>query len=276
MGPDWIAKLGGQFERDAQDRVIAVSLRATWASDADIAALTAFGQLERLDLSRTRITDRALFHLRNVRSLQEVDLAFAEQVGDPAHAVIRDWKNLRRLNLRGTRVGDATAAAAGALTNLESLDLALTDVQDFGFEAISAAGGLKALALGGSRISEASLQFLRQMVKLELLDLSAPTAAIGFKGGMTLTDRSFNAIASLGKLKDLRLGYNRFPGRALAGLNPLERLGLEFCGGVGDEAVPRLAAWRGLKIVDLHGTKMTAKGVEELRQLRPDTDIRWE
>ena len=52
-----------------------------------------------------------------------MNLAYAERIGDPAHAVIKEWKHLTKLSLRGTVVADETAAAAASLPLLETLDL---------------------------------------------------------------------------------------------------------------------------------------------------------
>lgn len=273
-GLDWVAALGGAVRGDGQ----AVTLRGTWVTDGDLAELAKLPVLDTLDLSRTRVTDRGLFFLKSADQLRDVNLAFAENVGDPVHAVIRNWKSLRRLNLRGTRVGDATAASAAALPALEALDIALSDVQDFGLEALSGSTSLRELAMGGSRISEPALQFLRQMQELRLLDLSAPTQAISFNGGMNLGDRSIDAIASLAALRELRLGYSRFQPRAvpvLKRLENVERLSLEYCPGVTDEAVAVFADWKSLRSVEVTGTKMTEKGVAGLRRLRPDLQVLW-
>lgn len=273
-GLDWVGALGGAVQGEGQ----AVSLRGTWVTDGDLAELAKVPVLDTLDLSRTRVTDRGLFFLKGADQLRDVNLAFAENVGDPIHAVIRNWKSLRRLNLRGTRVGDATAASAAALPALEALDIALSDVQDFGLEALSGSTSLRELAMGGARISEPALQYLRQMQELRVLDLSGPTQAISFNGGMNLTDRSIDAIASVAALRELRLGYNRFAPRAMPVLKRLEnveRLGLEYCPGVTDAAVPVLAEWKSLRIVELTGTKMTEKGIAELRRLRPDLQVLW-
>lgn len=129
------------------------------------------------------------------------------------------------------------------------------------------------LAFGGARVSETALQFLRHLPGLVKLDTSAPTQAIAFNGGINLSEHSMDAIASLAAARDLHLGYNRFPARLLQVLTRLEhveRLGLEDCPGLTDEAVPILAGWNSLRLIDLTGTKVTPGGIEQLRRLRPD------
>src|SRR5690349_14619726 len=114
-GPDWITALGGRVELDAAGDVESVNLRTSWVTDGDLLELAKLPKLQRLDLSRTRISDQGLSYLKKATELREVNLAYAERIGDPAHAVISEWKHLRRLSLRGTVVADETAAAAAKL-----------------------------------------------------------------------------------------------------------------------------------------------------------------
>jgi hypothetical protein len=273
--PGWLADLGGQAEFGPGGEIAAVNLRASWVTDGDLLELARMPKLRRLDLSRTRISDQGLSYLKRATALEEVNLAFAERIGDPAHATIKEWKNLRRLSLRGTVAADETAAAAAALPALESLDIADSIVGDPGLEALGLAPKLRELAMGNIRISEMGYQSLRQFTNLEVLDLSGGR----HRGHTTLNEQSLAAVSSLTGLRVLRLGHVKFPARSmpvLLALSRLERLGLEFSPDVDDSAIPHLIAWKSLRTVDLHGTKVTAEGVAKLRAARPDCRVLWE
>ena len=54
----WIDGLGGRVERDPAGQIVAVNLRASWVSDGDLLELARMPKLQRLDLSRTRISTR--------------------------------------------------------------------------------------------------------------------------------------------------------------------------------------------------------------------------
>src|SRR5438128_1210806 len=54
---NWITNLGGKIERDAAGRIVAVNLRGSWINDAGMIELARLPDLERLDLSHTRISD---------------------------------------------------------------------------------------------------------------------------------------------------------------------------------------------------------------------------
>ena len=57
---EWVAQLGGTLQRNAENQIIGLNLRATWVSDADLAEVAKWKHLERIDLSLTRITDQGL------------------------------------------------------------------------------------------------------------------------------------------------------------------------------------------------------------------------
>jgi hypothetical protein len=271
-GVDWIAALGGSLERDPAGHIRTVNLRATWVTDGDLIELARLPKLETLDLSQTRITDQGLAYLKMARGLLDVNLAYAEKIGDPAHAVIREWKHLRRLSLRGTVIADETAASAASLPELEMLDIGDSIVGDVGLEALALAPKLKELSMGNIRISDYGYQSLREFTNLRHLDLSGGR----HRGFTTMKEEAVEAVASLSQLRVLRLGHIKFPAKSMAVLSRLpsvERLGLEFCPEVGDDALPHIAGWKSLRWVDLHGTKVTPDGVAELRKQRPDCTI---
>jgi hypothetical protein len=273
-GPEWIGGLGGRVEFDAKGRIQAVNLRASWVSDGDLVELARLPELERLDLSQTRISDQGLGFLKTAPNLREVNLAYAERIGDPAHAIIRHWKKSQRLSLRGTVVADETAASAASLPELEALDIADTIVGDVGLEALSVSTSLRELTMGNIRISEVGYQSLRGFTTLEHLDISGRRPV----GVSTLSERAVAAIASLEQLRVLKLGHVKLPAGSMAVLKALsnvEKLGLEYSPEIGDEDIPHLAAWKSLRWVDLNGTKVTAESVAALRMQRPDCKILW-
>jgi hypothetical protein len=274
-GNEWITALGGHFETDSSGNIQAVNLRTSWVTDGDLLELARLPKLQRLDLSRTRISDQGLSYLKKASQLREVNLAYAERIGDPAHAVVKEWKNLTRLSLRGTVVADETAAAAASLPNLEALDITDTIVADIGMEALASAPKLKELSIGNIRMSELGYQSLRQFTNLLQLDLSGGK----YRGNNTLSTRAVDAISSLRQLRVLKLGHVKFPVKSLATLSALanvETLGLEYSPEIGDAAVPILSGWKSLRQVDLHATKFTKEGIAALRQQRPDCKILWE
>jgi internalin A len=269
--PDWIAALGAKVSKDRAGNIVAVDLRGSWVYDSELIDLARLRHLEKLDLSHTRISDEGMIYLR------------AEQITDQGMSAIKDWKHLKRLNLRGTRISDGALEIVSHLAQLEALDIANTPVTDNGLDSLMTLINLKELSLGRRRESDNEVELLRLLPTLTHLNLSGPSDAerpdstyrrAGESGPMR-TDL-VRAIAELKDLRVLKLGYTNITADGLGilgGLPKVERLGLEACPRIGDEAAAELANWKSLKSVDLQETKVTEKGAEALRRAKPGLTI---
>jgi hypothetical protein len=281
--PDWIAALGGTTEVDAKGNTVAVNLRGAWVNDVELIDLANLPHLARLDLSHTRITDEGMLHLKPATGIRELNLYYAELITDQGMSAIRNWKMLKRLNLRGTRVANGTLEIVSRLPQLESLDIANTQVTDNGMDQLIALTNLKELALGRSRVGEAELGFLRMLPTLTSLDLSGarplpPDMSLARRAPTVppIPGKTIEALAQLKDLRKLKLGYSGVSAgdlKTLSSLENVERLGLEECPRVDDAAAAELAHWKGLKYLDLQATHMTAQGVEALRKAKPGLNI---
>ena len=272
---DWVDGLGGKIERDAAGSVIAVNLRGTWVGDSELLDLAHLAQLERLDLSHTRITDEGMLYLKPATGIRELNLYYAEQITDQGMSAIKDWKNLKRLNVRGTRISDGTLAIAGALTGLESLDVAYTEITDSGLDALVPLTHLKELSIGRSKLGGSELEVLRLLTTLEYLDLGGPHPGAGGKketGVSPLPASVPRAISELKQLRVLKLAYSGIGAdglRILSSLDKVEKLALEGCIHVDDQALAELTQWKSLKYLDVQETKVTQQGVAALEKAKP-------
>src|SRR5262252_4072857 len=148
----WIARLGGKIERDPAGRIVAVNLRGSWVNDADMIELARLPDLERLDLSHTRISDEGMLNLKAAPKIAELKLFYSEWITDQGLTAIKEWKHLKRLDVRGTRISDGTLEIVSGLTGLEALDIAHTEVTDLGLENLITLINLKELSLGRGRL----------------------------------------------------------------------------------------------------------------------------
>jgi len=280
-GPgDWIERLGGKVERSATGKVVGVNLRGSWINDAEMVQLAAMPDLERLDLSHTRITDEGLMRLKPASKIRELNLYYAEWITDQGMSAISGWKHLKRLNVRGTRVSDGTLEIVAKMTDLEALDIAHTQVTDNGLEHLITLVQLKELAVGGGRRSPAALGVLRMLPTLTHLDLSgarpAPPDMGNREGGAGIPEQTLKAIAELKDLKVLKLGHSSITAaglRLLSSLDKIEKLGLEGCRRVDDSAIEVFSQWKSLRYLDLQETQVSASAVESLRKTRQDLAI---
>jgi Leucine-rich repeat (LRR) protein len=273
--PKWIDELGGKVEHNQAGDITAVHLRGTWVTDAEMLDLARLPQLQRLDLSHTRITDDGLLYLKPLKQVQDLNLLYAEQITDQGMAAVKEWKNLKRLNLRGTRIFDGTLAILSGLTQLESLDIAYTQVTDNGLDALVPLTHLKELSIGRSKVGNNALELLRLLPTLEYLDLGGPHPGPGgyrTTAGTPMDDDLPRAISELKQLRVLKLSYSQIRAdglRLLASLDQVSKLALTGCPRVDDGALAELAKWKSLKYLDVQETSVTEQGVAHLEKSKP-------
>ena len=233
-------------------------------------------ELKRLDLSLTRISDRGLRALKAAPAIEELDLSFAEQITDEGVATVKGWKHLRRLNLRGTKITDATLEFLSGVPSLEWLDIGWAQVTDTGLGHLAALTNLRHLAMGGNKLTDTSLQFLRQTPQIEYLDLGGTQRTDSGLWSLQLSDDGMQSIAAVAELRELRLAGTAVTGRGLgllASLARLERLNLQGCRKLRDDAATSLAGFKQLRVLDLKDSSLSAEAVARIRAALPACQI---
>jgi Leucine-rich repeat (LRR) protein len=278
---DWVAELGGKVHRDAAGNVVAVNLRGTWVDDVEMIDIARLPKLQRLDLSHTRITDEGMLHLKPASQIEDLNLYYAEWITDQGMTAIRNWKKLKRLNVRGTRISNGTLEIVSHMPQLEALDISNSQITDNGMDMLITLTSLKELSLGQGRVSAADLGFLRVLTTLTSLDIGGAKPTPPDMGGNRqvrrdpappLPENTIKAMAELNELRVLRMGYTGVSSgdlKALSVLQNVEKLGLQECPRVDDAALSELVYWKSLKYLDLQGTKVTEQGVAALRKAKP-------
>ena len=126
--------------------------------------------------------------------------------------------------------------------------------------------------LGGRR----ELQFLRQLPQLEYLDVGGAQRTDSGLWSLSLTEAGMQVIASLAELRELRLAGTAVTTRGLAALQPLaklQRLNLQGCKRLRDDAAAVLAAFRQLRILDVNDSGLSGEAVTRLRAALPECQI---
>ncbi|MBK5290100.1 MAG: hypothetical protein JJE04_00205 [Acidobacteriia bacterium] len=260
-------------EKNAAGQIIGLSFRGAFVSDADLDEVAAMGQLEKLDLSETRITDLGLLRLRPLRNVRELNLFYAELITDEGLAVLKDWPRIQRVNLRGTKVTDNTLALLAGKDSITALDVGFAEVTDSGLQYLPRLKGLRELAFGGNKMTDVGLQVLRSLPALTHLDIAGKQRTDSGLWFVAVTDFSLDPVATLSHLRELNLSGTQVTAKGLeklTQLTKLEKLNLYAAKRVGDDAVPRLAAMPALRWVDLADTAITAQGLSSLRSSKPN------
>ncbi len=285
----WISDAGGSVQRNAAGAVTAVNLRGTWVGDTDLRRLNDYPALNSLDLSLTHITDAGLQEIKGLRGITNFNLYFAQYVTDEGVAAIQNWKQLRRLNLHGTKAGDTALEHIAGMTALESLDVGSTLMTDVGLERLTMLTNLKELTMGGNELGDAGLQALRQMPTLTYLDLSGRQGNDKNVWTIAMSETGLQAVLTLKNLHELRFACTSTNVgvedsklgevstlsvtdkwlEEMRVLSKLERLKVQGCKRLNDDSVATLIAMRALREADLKGTSVTEQGAARLRAAKP-------
>lgn len=272
----WIQKAGGVVTSDSGGRVVSVDLRSSFITDSDMPRLAELRDLKRLDISLTRISDRGLRTLKAAPAIENLNLYFAELVSDEGTAIFRNWKHLKRLNLHGTKITDSTLEILEGVPSLEWLDIGWAQITDTGLDHLSSLTNLRALAMGGNKLTSASLQVLRQLPQLEYLDIGGTQRTDSGLWSMLLTDDGVQAIASVTELRELRMAGTSITGRGIAmlkTLSKLERLNLQGCKRLGEDAAEALTGFRQLRNLDLKDSGLSTQAIERVRAGLPQCQV---
>jgi Leucine-rich repeat (LRR) protein len=274
--PSWVVEKGGVLLRDKAGNVTGVDLRSSWATDGDLAELAAMADLKQLDLSLSRVSDHGLRSLRGAPGIVDLNLYYAEQITDEGLSVVKGWKHLKRLNLRGTKITDNTLEIITTVPSLESLDIGFAEITDVGLDHLALLPNLRELTIGGNKLTDDGVLLLRQLPQLTYLDVSGSQRTDSGLWSVLLTDGGLESVATLTELKELRAGGTSVSARGLVKLkvlSKLERLDLQRCKRVGDDAVPVLSTFAKLRVLDIKDTAITEQGIAQLRKALPECQL---
>ena len=158
-----------QKNRDGTVRFIRFS--KPLVTDAHVAHVSQFPELDYLAVVSPNVTDSGLSHVATLTNLDTLYLS-QTQFSDRGLPALRGLKKLQRLYLDGTKVTDAGARHLSHLESLTTLSLADTAIGDATLEVIAKLTKLEVLLLSGTRITDTGLSRIAQLNHLRILDLS--------------------------------------------------------------------------------------------------------
>jgi internalin A len=113
------------------------------------------------------------------------------------------------------------------------------------------------------------------MPGLIYLDLGGAQRTDSGMWSVSMTEKGVAAVASLPNLRQLRLTGLAVSPRELESikaLTRLERLDLQDCRHVNDDAIPLLSSMP-VRVLDVSGTAISQSGLSELRRAKPNCKI---
>jgi Leucine Rich Repeat (LRR) protein len=241
----WVESRGGRITTDQAGRIAGIDLSYTWISDADLDRIAGLKDLRSLDLSFVRVTDRGMERLRGLTNIERMSLHSAEHITDFALTYLRDWKNLRWLDLSGTDITDIGIEILSGFNSLESLNVSVTQATDNGIEFLTALPRLRELKIGGNVMTAGALMALRVLPKLVSLDVSGTQRRNSGVWQVSFTDLDLALFSSFERLEELNLR-----GRKIT-----------------DLGMVHLARMKNLRTLDLSETGVTSDGIERITGL---------
>lgn len=208
-----------------------------------------------VDLSQGNFTAENLPLLDDLTPLAAINLS-GRQVGNQALERFTRFPTLERINLLETWVGDNGLAHLKSLGRLRALAVG-PHVTDAGAVHLAAMKELRELALPGTALSDKGLEQLKQLVKLETLDLS----------GTRVTDKGLAALAGMKALRNLSLASAAITDAGLKHLQALDQLELLDLArtGVSGDGLAELAGLKRLHSLNLTGTRITGVALEQVK-----------
>ena len=269
-------------------------LRASRVTDKSLAALAGHPKLTELFIQNTSVSKDGIKHVPSLAALLKLTLVVPETdewlpVLAPLEGLthlnldaegprylsaqglvhLKPFTKLRHLTLFGRLATDEwleQLVKVAPFAELEELDLRETSVEGPGLVHLKGLKQLDWIDVGAGRITDAGMAHLAALPKLRWL----------YADGTTVTDAGLQALAASKTLEVLSLRDNKKVTDAgmahLAGCPKL--LDLDLSGTeIGDDGVGGLARCKALKKLTLTGTRVTAKGVRELKAALPGCEV---
>lgn len=302
VAPDWLRSMIGDDALAIFGRITELSLNertdghkepeakplAQRVHDETLKLLAGQDALRRLELSGTAVTSAGLVHLKDLTSLQFLNVCLTA-VSDDGFEHLAKLTNMRRMTICASRItgsgfqhlkgmtqlqsinlhsapaSDAGMDAISKLTSLQRLEIVHTNVTDAGLKQLAALKNLRQLHIHGKETTESGLPFVGDLKELYELDIYDRPAS----------NQTLALIKQLPKLRMLRLFNGIFDDEGvkhLAGMLTLEELTLNS-GKVTDKSVEHLATLTQLRVLNLGGTQVTEAGRKRLMELLPKAEI---
>lgn len=152
-----------------QPKLRAFNLDFTATADADLQQFDGMGDLGELRLTKTKITDAGLDHLKNCGKLQFLDLHHTV-VGDAGLEKLAGLTALQHLGLSGTKVTDQGLRHLKGM-KIRHLNLDFTVIGDAGLDHLAGLTTLEDLRLTKAKITDDGLAKLKGLTNLKKIDL---------------------------------------------------------------------------------------------------------
>lgn len=227
-----------------------LSLHGPAVVDSTARQFKDFTALRVLEFIDTGITDNTIEELSGLENLETL-------------RIIATTKEQHRINGTGL-------VGLRRMTKLRELDLSGATITNLGIAHLERVQSLEVVNIAGTRVSDRGLYVMRRLPKLRTLHVSlSPTQGTNATGPGLVNLGDLEAIKEISLVgieltKSSYDTFDRFP--------VIERMNLEGCS-VSDAWVPRLAALKTLKYLNLKNNPISEAGLKALQNALPACEI---
>ncbi|KAF4044280.1 Leucine rich repeat [Phytophthora infestans] len=246
-----------------------------------------FPKLRELDVSNCRLSERAMQHIGQVKSLEVLVIRGCQDISDVGmaslaeltnlkyfdarhcgkiHSIPTEWTQLEVLLLGYTAFAESDAAVLQYLTKLQELELRKCRIMKRGFQFISRLKHLERLEVAETALTDSRLlEICNNAINLKALNVS----------NTEISDSGTTGLTKLKELRILGLDTSGITNRALANLSflpQLERLDL-FGANITDNGLMHLIPLHKLQELAICGGNIGDRGVGLISKLTSLTSL---
>jgi hypothetical protein len=194
----WLRKwLGEDYFRTVRY----INLQGHAATDDLVAGIVALGDMQELNLGKTKITNDSLRHIAKLKDLKALDIGFNKITNDGL-VHLGPLEELVHLDLDVTEITDQGLSALQKLPKLNRLQLFHTHITDAGAETLSRFPALSELDVADTLITNDGVAHL---AKLKLTWLRLDQCSAGEGRELRINDAGLEHVARMTNLREVSL-----------------------------------------------------------------------
>jgi len=267
-----------------------LNLGYTSIDDAGLKAIAGIPTLKSLSLrSCKNVTAAGVKHLADGKAkLETLSLAYVRSLNDSNISLLKDFRSLSSLNLRGLHLSERGLKHVAGLSKLRTLYLRYVPVTDAGLKELATMKSLEELTFRKALFTDKGLEHLRSLPELTSLEFAqcqnASTAGFAVLKnlkklehlrfyGMKVNDKLLEYLKDHKQLTSLELqGCPQLTAGAMktiGAMKQLKRLNLSHNNWVNRNSLKELAALSDLRELDLSSCRrVTSSGIRYLQGLK--------
>lgn len=242
--------------------------------------------LQNLVLEYTNITNKSLFHIFNIKSLQSLTLSACKYLTINGYHHLPKF-NLQSLNIRSIKIDGGGLANISSIETLETLEICNLNIHDKDYIFLSKLKNLRELHIRYiSNLTDDALQYLSNLIMIEKINIFEcnnitdkgiyylPINALKeltIQGPLEFTGITFRNLAKLELLKQLHIGRTGITNDGLKYIQlncpSLQYLDLTECFNFSDDGLYHISNIQSLMYLNFHSNYITNQELEYLSKL---------